>query len=65
MKLFCKHNWKEIARTYQPSQIEVLSNAGAKTVYPYQMDTRSYTTILWECTLCNKTKQEQLLGKIT
>jgi hypothetical protein len=65
MSIFHKHNWKEIARTYQPSEFEVLSSTGEKfEISGWIPNTHSYTTILWECTECQKTKKELLQGKL-
>ena len=65
MKLFnrCEHDWKEIARTYQQSQLEALVAARAKSYYQLPDIENSYTTILWECTKCRKFRREVLNGK--
>ena len=63
MKLFHKHNWKEIARTYQKSEVEVLRESGIMEVNGWRPSTNSYTIILWECTECKQTKKEVLNGK--
>lgn len=62
MKLFCKHEWKEIARTYAPSIGQLRSTKGYASK-EFLKSLRGITTILWECQKCQKIRREELLGK--
>jgi len=64
MKLFCNHDWKEIARTYQKSIVETARENGISSIYQLGDIFSSSTTILWECKKCQATKQEKMLGKL-
>ena len=59
--MWCKHNWKEIARTYcSPAQ----HAWGSATPEMWDRVTHGQTTILWECQKCKKLRREEMLGKI-
>ena len=62
--IFHKHNWVEKLRTYQPSELEVAKNNGLTEFYPYGDYWKSYTVILWECSVCQKLRQEKVLGNL-
>lgn len=63
MNIFHKHNWKEIAKTYEESEVEKMARCGLQEIKGYRVSTNSYTTILWECKICQKIRKEVLLGK--
>ena len=58
----CKHQWKEISRTYaepQSSGLEI-QGRGRKVLEKIIF---GVTTILWECQKCQELRREELLGK--
>ncbi len=58
--MFCKHQWKETARTATlPSTGEI--RGGAWTVERLR---NGVTTILWECQNCHAIRKEEMLGQI-
>jgi len=64
MRLFCKHQWKEIARTYAPPK----DNTTKITATGYATDLAKkmlfgVTTIMWECQVCSEIRKEEMLGK--
>lgn len=60
--MFHKHKWKEIARTYAKSLPEQgatsIERASDKHIF-------GFTTIMWECEVCQQIKKEELLGRLT
>jgi len=58
----CKHQWKEISRTYaepRSGDVEVIRPSRdflEKIMF-------GVTTILWECQKCQELRREELLGK--
>lgn len=63
MSFFHIHQWKEIARTYAPSVVE-MGIIEAKRLS--QEEIQGCTTILWECQdpSCQELRQEKMLGRI-
>ena len=66
MNLFCKHDWKIVNKTYrEPYWEDVDQGAFFSGWYRVQKERfGDYTTILFQCTKCKKTKQEVMDGKI-
>lgn len=64
MKLFHKHNWEEVARTYAPPHnLPAMSGYGAIDLLERAVS--GMTTILWKCRECEKFRKDEMLGKIT
>jgi hypothetical protein len=62
MSIFCEHNWVKIKETYaEPIQEdhEVKGHPSIRMIGLFQ----GLTTILWECSKCNKIRKEEMLGK--
>lgn len=62
MSWFCKHDWKEIARTVaKPPPLTHIKNLDPDT---FKVTTMGQTTILWECQKenCQKIRKEEMLG---
>ena len=61
---FHKHNWKEIARTFQPSNLQMAKDCGLTEMSIWSDSYKNYTTILWECEICQKLRKQEMLGEI-
>jgi len=56
----CKHNWIVIAET---QALPTMKYEFLRAEYELREKiTFGYTTILWECSNCKKTKKEEMLG---
>ncbi len=62
--MFHKHQWKEIARTYKPSDLQVAKDNCVSSITLWSDSFKSYTTILWECQVCKKLRKQEMLGEI-
>ena len=60
--MFCKHNWKEIAKTFSGTA-KVSNIAGGVNPEEIERLVFGVTTIIWECQKCHKLRKEELLGK--
>lgn len=54
-----KHDWVKIKETYAPPS----TNWTKITGDGYNKIVQGVTTILWECSICNKIRREEMLGK--
>jgi len=59
--MFCKHQWKEIARTYAEPYLGDIKGWISNGTFERHMF--GLTTILWECQICHKIRKEEMLGK--
>ena len=65
--MFHKHKWVKVKETYAPSGMEqgITKFGGGDASWELMVLLKGLTTILWECSICQKTKQEKMLGKAT
>lgn len=65
---FCKHNWQSIGVTYSPPPRRMGGIPSCDSLdlpevqRMFERDSRGVTCVLMRCSLCNKTKQEELWG---
>ncbi len=59
--MFHKHNWIKIETTYAPPVSNMFSVEGnwSETVEKLKF---GLTTILWECSICQKIRKVEMLG---
>lgn len=63
MNLFCKHEWKILATTYEPEYWEYIDPGGLWTTMIKQKF-GDLTTVLLKCKKCPKTKKEIMDGHV-
>ena len=63
--MFHRHNWVKIKETYaEPlADLEVKRVRGRKALETVKQASFGVTTILWECSICQKLRKEEMLGK--
>ena len=58
--MFYQHKWIKIKETYAPPANPMWQSASPEM---WERITHGVTTILWECSICNKNKREEMLGR--
>ena len=64
MSWSCKHDWKKIKETYAPPfPFSCDSGSGEGLKELMERAACGLTTILWQCSKCQKIRKEEMLGK--
>ena len=58
--MFCKHDWKQLLKTYSPP-VNVECKRLSDTIMLSIL--HGVTEILWECAKCQAIRKERLFGK--
>lgn len=63
-RLFHKHTWIKIKETYaEPAPPLIEIRGSGELEWNQLIFIKGLTTILWECSICKRTKKVELLGK--